>query len=112
MNEKTGEYLAAARPSHLFDDVEKGGFRPRSAASSPLPAVRPPLERLPESLAMSRFTNNAPLSVAAYCMSSISMTLVNKYVVSGKFWNLTFFYLTAQVSEDLSLGLIHLLARS
>jgi len=40
--------------------------------------------------------NNAPASVLAYCMASISMTVVNKYVVSGAEWNLTFFYLACQ----------------
>ena len=76
-------------------DIEKAGFRPRSAAASPRPgASRPALDVVPESV--SRLTNNAPLSVLAYCLSSISMTVVNKYVVSGRFWNLTFFYLTVQ----------------
>lgn len=42
--------------------------------------------------------DNSPLvSIMAYCLSSISMTVVNKYVVSGTFWNLNFFYLAVQV---------------
>lgn len=36
-------------------------------------------------------------SILAYCLSSISMTVVNKYVVSGSSWNLNFFYLAIQV---------------
>ena len=36
-------------------------------------------------------------SILAYCLSSISMTVVNKYVVSGSEWNLNFFYLAVQV---------------
>jgi GDP-mannose transporter len=36
-------------------------------------------------------------SILAYCLSSISMTVVNKYVVSGSSWNLNFFYLAVQV---------------
>lgn len=36
-------------------------------------------------------------SIMAYCLSSISMTVVNKYVVSGTFWNLNFLYLAIQV---------------
>ncbi|KAH8909601.1 GDP-mannose transporter [Coniochaeta sp. PMI_546] len=41
--------------------------------------------------------DNSPLvSIMAYCLSSISMTVVNKYVVSGTFWNLNFFYLAVQ----------------
>lgn len=35
-------------------------------------------------------------SILAYCLSSISMTVVNKYVVSGTEWNLMFFYLAVQ----------------
>jgi GDP-mannose transporter len=36
-------------------------------------------------------------SILAYCLASISMTVVNKYVVSGAQWNLNFFYLAVQV---------------
>ncbi|KAL2133959.1 hypothetical protein VTI74DRAFT_1315 [Chaetomium olivicolor] len=35
-------------------------------------------------------------SILAYCLASISMTVVNKYVVSGSSWNLNFFYLAVQ----------------
>jgi GDP-mannose transporter len=45
----------------------------------------------------SKLDNSPPLSILAYCLSSISMTIVNKYVVSGNFWNLNFFYLAVQV---------------
>lgn len=42
--------------------------------------------------------NNSPgASILAYCLSSISMTVVNKYVVSGSSWNLNFLYLAVQV---------------
>lgn len=41
--------------------------------------------------------NNPTVSIAAYCLSSISMTVVNKYCVSGKNWNLNLFYLAIQV---------------
>lgn len=47
---------------------------------------------------LSRLDNSPIISVVAYCLSSISMTIVNKYVVSGKGWNLSFFYLFIQVS--------------
>lgn len=47
---------------------------------------------------LSRLDNSPPISIVAYCLSSISMTIVNKYVVSGHSWNLTFFYLAVQVS--------------
>ncbi|KAG5915444.1 GDP-mannose transporter into the lumen of the Golgi [Claviceps africana] len=66
---------------------------------------------------LSKLDNNPSLSVLAYCLSSISMTVVNKYVVSGTFWNLNFFYLGVQaivcitaISACKSFGLIRNLA--
>ncbi|KAG6001535.1 GDP-mannose transporter into the lumen of the Golgi [Claviceps maximensis] len=66
---------------------------------------------------LSKLDNNPLLSVLAYCLSSISMTVVNKYVVSGTFWNLNFFYLGVQaivcisaISACKSFGLIRNLA--
>lgn len=44
------------------------------------------------------FQNSPPLSILAYCFASISMTVTNKYCVSGPNWNLNFFYLAIQVS--------------
>ncbi|AEO69315.1 uncharacterized protein THITE_2119578 [Thermothielavioides terrestris NRRL 8126] len=38
-------------------------------------------------------------SILSYCLASISMTVVNKYVVSGSAWNLNFFYLAVQVGR-------------
>ncbi|KAF4468009.1 GDP-mannose transporter [Fusarium albosuccineum] len=45
---------------------------------------------------MAKLEHSGPFSILAYCLSSISMTVVNKYVVSGTSWNLTFFYLAVQ----------------
>lgn len=50
------------------------------------------------------FQNSPPLSVIAYCLSSISMTVTNKYCVSGANWNLNFFYLAVQVCLCWALG--------
>ncbi|RQM06477.1 hypothetical protein DH86_00002309 [Scytalidium sp. 3C] len=47
-------------------------------------------------LHMSQITNNPAISILAYCLSSISMTVTNKYCVSGPNWNLNFFYLAVQ----------------
>lgn len=44
-----------------------------------------------------KIDNSPPASIISYCLSSISMTVVNKYVVSGTSWNLNFFYLAVQV---------------
>ncbi|KAK9772635.1 putative GDP-mannose transporter [Seiridium cardinale] len=45
---------------------------------------------------LQKVENSPPLSILAYCLSSISMTVVNKYVVSGSSWNLNLFYLAVQ----------------
>ena len=45
----------------------------------------------------SKIDNSPGASVLGYCLSSISMTVVNKYVVSGCSWNMNFLYLAIQV---------------
>ncbi|KAK8017024.1 UDP-galactose transporter [Apiospora rasikravindrae] len=45
---------------------------------------------------LSRVESSPAAAILAYCFSSMSMTLVNKYVVSGNEWNLNFFYLAVQ----------------
>jgi GDP-mannose transporter len=50
---------------------------------------------------LNKIENSPPLSILAYCIASISMTVVNKYVVSGTSWNLNLFYLAVQVSNIL-----------
>ena len=47
--------------------------------------------------ALSKIDNSPGVSIVAYCMASISMTVVNKWVVSGSAWNLHFLYLAIQV---------------
>ncbi len=46
---------------------------------------------------LSKLDNSPGISILSYCLASISMTVVNKYVVSGSDWNLNFFYLAVQV---------------
>ncbi|KAI1448360.1 UDP-galactose transporter [Annulohypoxylon stygium] len=48
------------------------------------------------SSSVAKIENSPAISILAYCLSSISMTVVNKYVVSGSEWNLNFFYLAVQ----------------
>lgn len=48
---------------------------------------------------LSQLENNPGAAVLAYCFSSISMTVVNKYVVSGSSWSLNFLYLAIQVGQ-------------
>ncbi|KAK0711161.1 golgi GDP-mannose transporter [Lasiosphaeris hirsuta] len=45
---------------------------------------------------LEKLDHSPGLSILAYCLASISMTVVNKYVVSGSEWNLMFFYLAVQ----------------
>ncbi|KAJ4414229.1 GDP-mannose transporter into the lumen of the Golgi [Gnomoniopsis sp. IMI 355080] len=45
---------------------------------------------------LAKAQNSPGISILAYCFSSISMTVVNKYCVSGKDWNLNLFYLAVQ----------------
>ncbi|GKT49669.1 GDP-mannose transporter [Colletotrichum spaethianum] len=73
-----------------FDGEEEGDSLVGRARASPQRSS------LLQPLSIADINNNAPVSVLAYCMASISMTVVNKYVVSGASWNLTFFYLAAQ----------------
>ncbi|KAH8683079.1 GDP-mannose transporter [Tricladium varicosporioides] len=47
-------------------------------------------------LPISSITNSPGISILAYCLASISMTVTNKYCVSGADWNLNFFYLAIQ----------------
>lgn len=75
------------------DDAEKDPFLPTRSASGSTGGMK---KGLPSSI-----TNSPGLSVLAYCLSSISMTIVNKYCVSGTFWNLSFFLLLVQVSSDI-----------
>jgi len=48
------------------------------------------------SSSVSKLDNSPMISILAYCASSISMTVVNKYVVSGQHWNVNFLYLAIQ----------------
>jgi GDP-mannose transporter len=62
-------------------------------------AFDPPVTQQPRSAPnpSSSASNNAVLPVLAYCGSSILMTVMNKYVLSGLDFNLNFFLLCVQV---------------
>lgn len=61
-------------------------------------ASRPRHQPKPQIAAFIEQIDHSPgASILAYCLASISMTVVNKYVVSGSDWNLMFFYLAVQV---------------
>jgi GDP-mannose transporter len=68
-------------------DRSKEGFEPLPRRQTPpapsLPAV----------------ANQPLIAVLSYCVSSIMMTVTNKYVLSGLDYNLNFFLLCVQVCE-------------
>lgn len=68
-------------------EEEKAVFLDQSAPSS---------EPVKSQSAVAGWENSPPVSIVAYCLASISMTVVNKYVVSGDAWNLHFLYLAIQ----------------
>lgn len=67
-----------------MDKLDQGN---RAFEAPPLPRSAPP----------SSVSNNPILPVLAYCGSSILMTVMNKYVLSGTNFNLNFFLLCVQV---------------
>ncbi|KAI0127503.1 GDP-mannose transporter [Xylariales sp. AK1849] len=96
MSDKKNEDFSIRMPESA------GGPRsPRSPYSGEKdPFIPPRPARTPSHHAMAsplnKIENSPPLSILAYCMASISMTVVNKYVVSGTSWNLNLFYLAVQ----------------
>lgn len=74
---------------------ERDAFLQKSAA---------PVAKENTSGLISQLENHSAAAVLAYCFSSISMTVVNKYVVSGSSWNLNFLYLAIQVRNPPSPG--------
>lgn len=95
-NTKSAADLSIAPPDR---DYELGLLHSESRSASPLP--QPALRQLPPAAAvpLSQIANNPTASIVSYCLASISMTVVNKYVVSGNDWNLMFLYLAVQVSS-------------
>lgn len=67
--------LGDRQPNNTFEAAPKPAPMPSSSAST---------------------MNNPPLSILAYCGSSILMTCTNKFVLTGTF-NLNFFLLAIQV---------------
>ncbi|KAK5992413.1 GDP-mannose transporter [Cladobotryum mycophilum] len=75
--------------------VEDDPFKPAPySPRSPSPRPGPPNTIFGFNL--STIDNSPGASILGYCLSSISMTVVNKYVVSGSSWNLNFLYLAIQ----------------
>ncbi|EPE34079.1 Multidrug resistance efflux transporter EmrE [Glarea lozoyensis ATCC 20868] len=84
-------------------NIKMPDYNGRSSPSSrdPFLAKSPSRHNSNGPPAMSNIANSPPLSILAYCLASISMTVTNKYCVSGANWNLNFFYLGIQVGPPL-----------
>ncbi|KAG9246383.1 GDP-mannose transporter [Calycina marina] len=81
------------------EDVEMRGFNSSPSQREPFIVPRSPRTSSKSGQAVSlpsNITNNPGLSILSYCLASISMTVINKYCVSGANWNLNFFYLAIQ----------------
>lgn len=86
---KTSIELEEQSRDGLYDPHQpKNLSRASSRAASPV---------MPPSNANTQI-NSPVLSIAAYCGSSILMTVANKYCVNGTGWNLSFFLVAVQVS--------------
>ncbi|SZF06375.1 unnamed protein product [Blumeria hordei] len=91
MDDKKNEDYTIKMP-----EVEMRNFNRRNSEAQREPFL-PPKARVPVSPpTLNSITNSPPISILAYCLASISMTVTNKYCVSGKGWNLNFFYLAIQ----------------
>ncbi|PNY26773.1 GDP-mannose transporter [Tolypocladium capitatum] len=88
-DKRSDDFVVRLPDVRLSDDKER--FIPKVSSRRASAAV-------PETVAtfVSTIEGSGSASVVAYCLSSISMTLVNKYVVSGNSWNLHLFYLAIQ----------------
>ncbi|KAI1431613.1 hypothetical protein GGR50DRAFT_678662 [Xylaria sp. CBS 124048] len=91
MSDKKNEDYAIRMP-------DTGIRSPFGEEKEPFIPPRPSRVASHQSLAsrLAKVENNPSASILAYCFASISMTVVNKYVVSGSEWNLNFFYLAVQ----------------
>ncbi|TDZ29579.1 GDP-mannose transporter [Colletotrichum trifolii] len=79
------------------EDYELRGNDSYSGEKDGFLSQRPPVRSRTNMVSpISKIDNSPGASILAYCFSSISMTVVNKYVVSGQFWNLNFLYLAVQ----------------
>lgn len=67
-----------------MDEKKRREYSPNMRPGSNLPGA-------------SSIKNNPTISILAYCAASISMTIINKFCVSGNDFNLNFFFLAVQV---------------
>lgn len=80
----------------MSDDKKRDDFKIDIAGGKEFTA-RAPSPVMRSSSRPASITENPTLSILAYCGSSILMTVMNKYVLSGVDFNLNFFLLCVQV---------------
>lgn len=99
MAAKDGDSFSVAIPQgdHELEHLNGGPGSGRSFSPS---LTRQVSHQLESPAPLSQLANNPAASILGYCLASISMTVVNKYVVSGSDWNLMFLYLAIQVSVE------------
>lgn len=85
-----------------MDSMDKEGFSERESFLPKSGSQRQDSFDASNGDVLAQLENNPGAAVLAYCFSSISMTVVNKYVVSGSSWNLNFLYLAIQVRGAIS----------
>ncbi|KAJ9145391.1 Golgi GDP-mannose transporter [Pleurostoma richardsiae] len=112
---KTDDYVVRMPEGDAGAETEKDSFLPEGRSRSL--SQRHSHSHGGPANPLSKIEHSPGASIVAYCMSSISMTLINKYVVSGTSWNLHFLYLAIQsivciiaIEACKQLGLIKTLA--
>ncbi|KAG6039357.1 GDP-mannose transporter 2 [Claviceps citrina] len=91
MSEKKSDDVVLAMPAQETHANANGKFR-----QHPFPTFTPAKSRSDALKGVASLDNNRGASVVAYCLSSMSMTIVNKYVISGSNWNMNLLYLAIQ----------------
>ncbi|CAK7200754.1 GDP-mannose transporter into the lumen of the Golgi [Sporothrix eucalyptigena] len=76
-----------------MDDLTPGRPNPLRSFNAGSPAVS---RGSKSAIDLSRIENSPGFSILSYCLASISMTVVNKFLVSGSYWNMNFLYLALQ----------------
>lgn len=97
MSKKDGDDFSVAIPEGTHE-LERLNGEPGVDRSFSPSLTRQVSHQVEAAAPLSQLVNNPGASILGYCLASISMTVVNKYVVSGSDWNLMFLYLAIQVS--------------
>ncbi|KAG5947089.1 GDP-mannose transporter [Claviceps sorghi] len=89
MSDKKSDDMVTAVPA-------TNGHGDQNGKANSFPTFTPARSKANALKGISSLDNNRGASVLAYCLSSMSMTIVNKYVISGSNWNMNLLYLAVQ----------------